>query len=112
MRDPKVFGLSEGPPPDDCQEGQPVTGLETLLEEDDNTQYGSALNDIQTSDLERCSFQGLRPSIHFAQSIALRRLSLELKKFLADHPSYISVAPIEDNLVRLSYLRVQRYHWE
>lgn len=102
MRDPRVFRPSEESPPDDSQDSQPVTRSEQSLRMDDNIQYGSALTDIQASDLAKCSFQGLRPSTHFSQSMPLRRLSLELKHFLSDHPSYISVAPIEDNLVRLS----------
>jgi hypothetical protein len=110
MRDPRVFGPSEESPSDDGQDGQPVPGPEMLLGKDDNTQYGYILKDIQRSDLAKCSFQGLRPSTHFSQSMPLRRLSLELKHFLTDHPSYISVAPIEDNLVRLSYLHPERHY--
>jgi hypothetical protein len=101
MRDPKVFGPSEDSRGDDSEDCEPVPGLELYLGKDNNIPYGSALKDIQASDLAQCSFQGLRSSTHLSESIPLRRLSLELKHFIKDHPSYISVAPVEDNLVRL-----------
>jgi hypothetical protein len=108
MRDPKVFGSSEDSPPEDSQEDEPIPGSELFLGEDDNNQYGSSLIHIQTSDLAKC--QGLFPLRHSSRSMPLRRLSLELKHFLTDHPNYISVVPIEDNLVRLSYLHPDRHY--
>jgi hypothetical protein len=113
MRDPRVFGLLEDHPPrDDSSDGQPHPMSETTLAADAVNRYGSLLRDIQTSDLAKCSCLRVLPSAHFSQSMPLRRLSLELKHFLTDHLSYITVAPIEDNLVRIIYLYPQRYYWD
>ncbi len=110
MRDPRVFGRWEESLPDNTEEGQPLTGPDPLVEEDEKIPYGSALSEIQTSDLTKCSFRGVLPLEHSSSSMPLRRLSLELKNFLKDHPSYISVAPIGDNIVRHSYLHPQDVH--
>jgi len=108
MRDPKTFDSSEDSPPEDSQEDEPIPGSELFLGRDDNYQYGSSLIHIQTSDLAKC--QGLFPLTHSSRSMPLRRLSLELMHFITNHPSYVSVVPIEDNLVRFSYPHPDRHY--
>jgi hypothetical protein len=102
MRDPKVFGSPEGSTAEDGQDLEVSLVLQPLPGKHAENQYGSALSDIQNSDLAKCSFQALLPRENFSQSMPQRRLAQELKHFVKDHPDYVSMAPIEGNLVRLS----------
>ena|SRR5450432_2361748 len=106
MRDPRVFGVEEDEPfPEDEDpetsrlfESQPDPLSGPLLEIDAITRYGSLLKDIRRNDVAKCSRKE-PSSTHSSQLISNRRLSRELERFIADPPSYISVAPIEDNIV-------------
>lgn len=101
MRDPKVFGSLEESS-EDTQAVELALVLGPLPGEHAETQYGSALSNIQRSDLEKCSSKRLCPRDHSSQSMPLRRLSTELRHFVEDHLEYISMAPINGNIVRPS----------